>query len=621
MSQLKKDMPDSKNNKGIDKVQPLIDQINHLIQLAIDKEEEHKQQLKKVHSNYQRSAKNLLHYRALRSLDLRELHQQLGDMGLSRLARAEGHVMTSLLSAKEILQAFQKEKKLQKPQQVISVKRARRLLLENTESLLGKPVEGRRTRIMVTLPSEAAKDFELVHALIEAGMNCARINCAHDDARVWEKMVQNVRTAAKKLDRECAIAMDLAGPKIRTGALVPGPQIRKYRPVKNRSGLIVSPLPVWLGPFPPKDTNLAHIPVESPLLEQLSEGDVLKFKDVRNKKRRITILEVTPEGCRASCPKTTFLETGLPMFRPGKVQLGPFYVAPLPAVEQPIPLIAGDKLILHKSSKAGEPAQYNRKGAKTEPAHISCTSPELFKWVKPDEPILFDDGKIEGIIQKVSEKELLIEIVQTPPGGTKLRADKGINLPKSDLHLSGLTTKDRKDLKFVCKHADVVNFSFVNSPQDVKDLLQELDELKAKDKLGIILKIETQAAFNTLTSILLEAMQVYPIGVMIARGDLAIETGWENIGRVQQEILALCHSAHLTDVWATQVLENLAKRGLPSRAEITDAVIAQRADCVMLNKGPYIIQAIRLLDTILKGMDPYRDKNVPMLPTMQLAGE
>ncbi len=610
-------MPDNTTPKEIEKIQSMIKQIDQLIEHARDVEEQHEAKLAKVHPDYQRSARNLLHYRALRSLDLRDLHQQLGDMGLSRLARAEAHVMNSLLTNKEILQGFIEANQLQKPHPVVSVKRARKLLLENTARLLGPPTEGRRTRIMVTLPSEAAKDYTLVYGLVSAGMNCARINCAHDESKSWEKMISHVRTAAKKLNRHCTIAMDLAGPKIRTGILAPGPQIRKYRSLKNRRGIIISPLPVWLGPLPPADPGLAHIPVESPHLKDLQSGDVLKFKDARNKKRRIKILEVSPEGCMGVCPKTIFLETGLPMFRPGKVQLGPFYVLPLPAVERPIQLLAGDQLILHKSPTPGEPAKSNNKGVKTELAHISCTNPEIFKEVKPNEPILFDDGKIEGVIKKVNEERIVVEIVQTPPGGAKLRGDKGINLPKSKLSIQGLTKKDRKDLEFVAKHADVVNFSFVNSPKDVRELIEALDKLKVKNKLGIILKIETQAAFNSLTSILLEAMSVYPVGVMIARGDLAIEAGWQNIGRVQQEILALCTAAHLTDVWATQVLERMAKKGIPSRAEITDAVMSQRADCVMLNKGPYILQAIRLLDVILREMDPYRDKNVPMLPPLK----
>ena len=109
-------------------------------------------------------------------------------------------------------------------------------------------------------------------------------------------------------------------------------------------------------------------------------------------------------------------------------------------------------------------------------------------------------------------------------------------------------------------------------------------------------------------------MKTYPVGVMIARGDLAVECGWENMPRTQQEIQSLCLAAHLPDVWATQVLENMAKKGLPSRAELTDAAAALGAECVMLNKGPHIEAAVRVLDSILKDLRAYRHDKLPMLP-------
>jgi pyruvate kinase len=205
--------------------------------------------------------------------------------------------------------------------------------------------------------------------------------------------------------------------------------------------------------------------------------------------------------------------------------------------------------------------------------------------------------------------------------GSKLKADKGINFPQSNLKISGLTDKDRADLAFVTRHADVVNMSFVNTPDDISELLNELKSYNAAERTGIILKIETQQAFENLSEILLEAMQTTSIGVMIARGDLAIECGWENIGRIQEEILWMCQAAHVPTIWATQVLENLAKKGLPSRAEITDAVMAQRADCVMLNKGPYISRAISMLDTILRKMQEYQDKKAVLLPVLEAGRE
>ncbi|MDX1406525.1 MAG: pyruvate kinase, partial [Saprospiraceae bacterium] len=191
--------------------------------------------------------------------------------------------------------------------------------------------------------------------------------------------------------------------------------------------------------------------------------------------------------------------------------------------------------------------------------------------------------------------------------------------PASDLKVRGLTPKDREDLAFVVQHADIVNMSFVNTADDVNDLLGALNELGADGKIGVVLKIETERAYLNLTRILLAGMQTYPLGIMIARGDLALEVGWHNLAPTQREIMKLCHAAHVPDIWATQVFENLAKQGVPSRAEMTDVWVAQRSECVMLNKGPFIIDAIRMLDMILTKMEPYRDKNDDLLPVFERA--
>jgi pyruvate kinase len=108
-------------------------------------------------------------------------------------------------------------------------------------------------------------------------------------------------------------------------------------------------------------------------------------------------------------------------------------------------------------------------------------------------------------------------------------------------------------------------------------------------------------------------------GVMIARGDLAIECGYERMAEVQEEMLWIAEAAHMPVIWATQVLENLAKMGQPSRAEITDAAMSERAECVMLNKGPYIIAAVRVLDNILRRMQAHQSKKASRLRPLSLA--
>jgi pyruvate kinase len=108
-------------------------------------------------------------------------------------------------------------------------------------------------------------------------------------------------------------------------------------------------------------------------------------------------------------------------------------------------------------------------------------------------------------------------------------------------------------------------------------------------------------------------------GVMIARGDLAVECGYERTGELQEEIMWMAEAAHMPVIWATQVLENVAKTGQPSRAEITDAAMSVRAECVMLNKGPYIVQAVQMLDDVLTRMQAHQTKKVSLLRQLNVA--
>jgi pyruvate kinase len=88
---------------------------------------------------------------------------------------------------------------------------------------------------------------------------------------------------------------------------------------------------------------------------------------------------------------------------------------------------------------------------------------------------------------------------------------------------------------------------------------------------------------------------------------------------VQEEILWLCEAAHVPVIWATQVLENLAKTGSPSRAEVTDAAMGVRAECVMLNKGPFVTDAVRFLSGVLERMQAHQHKKRTMLRKLSVS--
>ncbi|MFZ2173860.1 MAG: pyruvate kinase, partial [Rhodococcus sp. (in: high G+C Gram-positive bacteria)] len=162
--------------------------------------------------------------------------------------------------------------------------------------------------------------------------------------------------------------------------------------------------------------------------------------------------------------------------------------------------------------------------------------------------------------------------------------------------------------------------SFVRGADDVVLLHDHLRKLAATD-LGLILKIETVAGFENLPDILLTAMRWPQVGVMIARGDLAVEAGYGRLAEVQEEILWLCEAAHVPVVWATQVLDTLTRTGRPSRAEVTDAAMSGRAECVMLNKGPFVDHAVAFLDDILVRMSDHQRKKSSLLRQLHSWGD
>ncbi|MEM9858813.1 MAG: pyruvate kinase [Bacteroidota bacterium] len=452
-------------------------------------------ELNQVAERNKPSARNLLHYRAVRRKDLTHLQNALGYIGISRLARAQRHIMGSIEAIEYLLGNLQNDKGVVLPNPELSIESGIDLLNKNTAHLLGPASSNRRVRIMVTLPSEAADSYEMVKQMALNGANCMRINCAHDSEVEWKSMIDHVRRAEKELGVGIKVAMDLGGPKIRTSGITKSIKVRK--------------------------------------------GDV------------ITVNKTTSD----------------------------------------------------RNTSVGD-------------IHIACSNYRVFDAVKPGETIQFDDGKISGVIEDCKQNHFTVKVTAAGGKAKKLKKDKGINLPDTALYLDGLTDQDRSDLSFVAKHADIVNMSFVNTPKDVKLLLAELDQYNVKGKLGLVLKIETKKAFVNLTEILLYAMRWYPFGVMIARGDLAVETGWANMARLQTEILNICGSAHAPVIWATQVLESLAKKGVPSRSEITDAATSLKAECVMLNKGPYITEAIHFLDYVLKDMKIYQSKSSALSPKL-----
>ena len=224
---------------------------------------------------------------------------------------------------------------------------------------------------------------------------------------------------------------------------------------------------------------------------------------------------------------------------------------------------------------------------------------EILLQVSPGEHIYFDDGKFEAKVMEVSPDRVRVKIVRISTKKPFLKPEKGINLPDSDLGIPPLTEEDNRNIPFICEHADMVGYSFVNAPSDVEVLRSEINKYSVHKRPAIILKIERLSAVQNLPALLMNGMKDEALGVMIARGDLAVEIGFERLSEIQEEILWICEAAHVPVIWATQVLETLNKTGYATRSEITDAAMGVRAECVMLNKGKFIVKTIKTLDDIL----------------------
>jgi len=451
------------------------------------------------------SLANLAHYLILRHHDLRPLQRKLMWRGLSSLGRLESRVLPTLDAVIHAVAALCSQASPVTSPSRESFFAGEERLIEATNLLFGKPPRHRRCRIMVTLPTEAADGPEFVLQLAKRGMDCARINCAHDDRHAWEKMARYVRIASVQLDRPISVLMDIAGPKIRTEAVA----------VEQKK-------------------------------DKMTAGDALRL--VAKGKPRLT-----------------------------------------PDV----------------------------------PFSASVSLPEMVTRLTVGDRIRYDDGKVQGVVESVEGSEAVIRIQYAKAGGTKLKPEKGVNLPDTALGLSPLTAKDEADLATVIQFADMIGYSFVSRPEDI-DLLEAALARHGEGRrqmglgtLGLVAKVEKPEAVKNLPDLIARAKARRPFGVMIARGDLAAEIGFERLAEIQEEILWICEAAAIPTIWATQVLEDLVKDGVPSRGEMTDAAMAARAECVMLNKGPAVGQAIELLNSLFGRMDEHVFKKTPTLRALK----
>lgn len=445
-----------------------------------------------AHRAFAAGARNLANYLALRAIDMTALQAALAAHGLSSLGRSEAHVLPSLDALLASLARITGDPTPPPYPPRASFATGQRALDRAQQSLFAGTPGDRQTRVMVTLPSEAASDAALVRGLVEAGMSCARINCAHDDAEAWRAMAALVRAAAAAAGREVRILMDIGGPKCRIATVHAAGHGRLFR---------------------------------------------------------------------------------------------------------------GDRFVLVKSMA-------DARDSDTLIATIAF--PQVIDRLEEGAEVWVNDGRIGTVVVARAGGRAELEVTLTRAKGERLRPEKGLNFPGTELDLDPLGPRDLADLDVVAGLADLVGFSFVQRPDDIVRLDAELARRRpGLPPLPLMLKIETRLAVRNLPRLIVAAGARGKLAVMIARGDLAVELGFARMSEMQEEIIWLCEAAQVPVVWATQVLDHLVSDGLPTRAEATDAAMAQRAECVMLNKGPYVVQAVHFLVDVLGRMTRHQHKKSP----------
>ncbi|MBK8053584.1 MAG: pyruvate kinase [Saprospiraceae bacterium] len=438
-----------------------------------------------LHPSNHISARNLIHYLSLRSMDIRELQDKLHNLGLSSLASSESHIKAQLKAINQRL-----GKKYTADQKEICDYECSQAIMRNKSlALFGQKEIDAHPSVMITLDSTFAEDYAVIKNLLLNGMNIARINCAHDDESVWASMINKIKKACQKTGKPCKIYMDLAGPKIRTELIGKG---RKKGEAKVKVGKLI-------------------------YLANSDEG--LDPKDL--------------------------------IINPGE--------------------------------------------------------PELISFLKKDDRVYFDDGIVRGIVEKVKNNIAKVRITRVSSAKKVIKNDKGINFPDSEMDIAPLTDFDVSCLPFICENADIIGYSFVRYPSDLANLRKMMAD-NYDHPPHLVIKIETPQAVRHLPELLMEGMKDETVGVMIARGDLAVEIGFERMSEIQEEILWICEAAHVPVIWATQVLENLNKSGLATRSEITDAGHATQAECIMLNKGAHTIEVLEMLKDISQRQSEHRSK-------------
>lgn len=552
------------------------------------------------------SALNLAHYIGLRKRDVRPMQLELAALGLSSLGRSEGHVRTTLCQLMEWLGAKEGAAATDKAAPQLDWAKAEVLLHENTRTLFGPRPAGRHVYVMVTAPDTADATAAWADEILKAGTDLLRINGAHETPDAWATTVSIFRSRAAMLGREVRVFVDLPGPKLRGEIHGLEAGVLHLPRQKDRLGRTIAPTELALVA---RHEGAGQMPVPREWLTRMRPGDVIALTDASGRKRELLVAEAASEGVRAQCSQSLYITSGLALEwrRKGRL-LARGAVGRLPRKAKDVLLSPGDEFLL---------AANGTNKSRRVPV-IVCPEPEMLAAVRPGERVILDDGKVAAIAVSRSAEGLHCKVLRALRSPTRVRSGKGLAFPDSHIPMGELGPEDEVALRFALEHADGVEVSFVNSQRDVALVA---DRLRAAGHpgFGMVLKLETREAMRNLPEILFEAMCYDAVGIMIARGDLAVELSFERLAEMQEELLWFGEACHLPVIWATQVLDTLAHTGVPTLAEVTDAAMSMRAECVMLNKGPHVGAAARTLVDIICKMESHQYKKRSLYRPLALA--
>jgi len=585
---------------NIDKMQFIYDELTKIHKLMLTRRTVLESGKPHLHSFM-----NMQDFLSLKKFDLTMLQQALVNIGFSSLERSHFYLLYTIEKQLEALALLLGKPPVgiseeSTPEEVYASMKRRSTFLKSNNNL--------ENSVMITLPSPAAEKPDFIQNLAERSIDIVRINTAHDTLVEWKSMAETVQSInqSTRQNNPLKIYVDMAGPKIRT----------------EKVKLVTAPVKIshdihcMLLLTTKEQQNIAlssemchHLIVEDHWLRKRHKGEKILLTHPELKNRKLIIKKIDEQGLWLTFNKKLIIDEKS-RFEVQDNKKKQSAIIDLPKIEQPIRLFVGNLIWLRSDDSVIGHLCEDESMAKAE---IACSYSNVFNFIDIDTPFFIDDGKIGLRVVEKTDEGVLCRVEHAKPNGVLLKGEKGINFPETNLEIAALTPTDKENLKGVMEFADIIGISFAQQASDVAEVKAILKE-NDKDQVGLVAKIETKKGVRQLPFILMELFSWQHSGVMLARGDLAIEVGFENLPRVQEEILELCEAAHTPVIYATQILENMMKKNLPSRAELIDASMAQRADCIMLNKGLFTIETIDILGKILSSVRPMFFKSRHLLP-------